>query len=362
VAGITDPVLWGKTFSELYGQALDQLKADAPDYTALLPADPGIAVLDAQLHQAQGLGEALDRLPAAALVSWLNYLGVIKKGPVAAKGTVVLTLEPDRAEPLLIPSGTRFLTDVSRPSPGLADVTVFVTESDLEIPVGETTAETPVVAERAGSAGNVGWHTIAHVYQTLPYVRSIDNPQPTTGGTDSELDLEALERGRKLLRHHWRAVAPDDYEQIAISVPGIARAKTLDEPGLVRVYLLAEDGQPANDEMVRTVLTTLTPLRVQGVALQVLPAAIRPVDLTTRVRLQVGYTLTAVRSLAATHLGRVLNPTSWTWGRKVASSELLAAIEEVQGVDLVEELLLPHESIVLAPHELAALGTLTVTV
>ncbi|GEM_PF-1657551 len=357
---ITEPVLWGKKFSELYGQALDQLKADAPGYTALLPADPGIAVLDALLHQAQVLGEALDRLPAAAMVSWLNYLGVVKKGPVAATGTVVLTLEPDRAEPLLIPAGTRFLTDVSRPSPGLAEVQMFATAADIEAPVGETTAEIPVVAERAGTAGNVGRHTIAFVYRTLPYVRSIDNPQPTAGGTDSELDLDALERGRKLLRHHRRAVTPDDYEQLAISVPGVSRATAIDEPGTVRLYLLADDGQPANDALIRQVITALTPTRVQGVALQVLPAGIRPIGMTARIRLQTGYTLSAVQRLAETHLARVLNPLTWTWGRKVAISELFAALEQVQGVDLVEELLLPQESINLAPHELAGFGTLTV--
>lgn len=362
MAGITEPVLWGKQFSELYGQALDQLKADAPGYTALLPADPGIAVLDALLHQAQVLGEALDRLPAAALVSWLNYLGVVKKGPVAAKGIVALTLEPDRAEPLLIPAGTRFLTDVSRPSPGLAEVQMFVTEANIEVSVGQTTAEIPVVAERAGTAGNVGQHTILHAYRTPPYVRSIDNPQPMAGGTDSELDLDALERGRKLLRHHWRAVAPDDYEQLAISVSGIARARTLDLSGVVILYLLADNGAPANDALIRQVITALTPTRVQGVALQVLPAGIRSVDLTARIRLQVGYTQAAVQRLAEAHLSRVLSPMAWTWGRKVAVSELLAALEEVQGVDLVEELLLPHASIVLAPHELARLGTLTVAV
>lgn len=360
MAGITDPVLWGKRFSELYGEAIAQLKTDAPGYTALLPTDPGIAVLDAVLHQAQILGEALDRLPAAALVSWLNFLGVVKKGPVASEGTVVLTLEPDRAEPLLIPAGTRFLTETSRPKPGVVDVVAFLIESDIEIPVGQTTAEIPVVAERAGTAGNVDWHTIAHVYSTLPYVRSIDNPQPMAGGTDSELDPDALDRGRKLLRHHWRAVAPDDYEQLAISIPGIARATVIDVPGMVRLYLLADDGQPANDALIRQVLTTLTPLRVQGVALQVLPASIRSTGLTARIRLLAGYTPAAVKRLAEAHLARVLDPLTWPWGRKVAISELLAALEEVQGIDLVEELLLPQEAIILQPHEVARLGTLTV--
>lgn len=361
MAGITDPILWGKRFSDLYGAALDELRAVAPDYTALVPADPGIAVLDALLHQTQLLGEGLDRLPAASLVSWLNYLGIVKKGPTPARGTVTLTLEPDRAEPLVIPAGTRVLTDVRRPSPGLADVVEFVTEADLKIPVGQASVDLPIVAERAGTVGNVAAHTITHGYQALPYIIAIDNGQPTVGGRDTELDVDALERGRRLLRHHWRAVAADDYEQIAISVPGIARARAIDEPGTVRLYLLADDGQPANDEVIRGVMAQMTPMRVQGVLLQVLPAEIRPIDVRARVRLQVGYSLAAVRSLAWTHCARILNPLTWVWGRKVAISELLAALEEIQGIDLVEELTLPQSNLHLDPQEVARLGTLEIT-
>jgi len=353
MAGVTPPVLWDKGFPDLSTEAIDRITTGAPDYTALLPSDPGIAVLDALLFQVAILGERLNRLPAAALVAWVNYLGIAKKGPVAATGTVRLTLGEAAPSDLLIPAGTRFLSDA-----GLG----FVSREELIVSTGQVEADVACMSEIGGTVGNVAAHRITHLYPLIPFIWSVDNPEVFAGGVDSELDAAALDRGRKLLTHLWRAVTLTDYAELARSVPGVAKATAIDREGEVRLYVLSEDGQPANSALIQEVIRFVEPRRLQGVALMVLPASLRPVAITACVRLVPGATLTTVRALAVTHLRARLNPLGWVWGRKVSMAEILATLEEVGGVDYVEDLVLPHDNIAIPPEGLATLGELTLNV
>ncbi len=64
----------------------------------------------------------------------------------------------------------------------------------------------------------------------------------------------------------------------------------------------------------------------------------------------------SVQSIAAATLAASINPRSWIWGRKVSVSEVLVLLESVQGIDYVEELILPADNIRLEPYELASIS------
>ena len=351
MAGVTEPILWGRQFSDIFQDAMDRIKADAPDYTALLPSDPGIAVLDALLYQQALLGEALNLLPSAALVAWVNYLGIAKKGPVAASGSVRVTLESGRTVQISIPTGTQFLDEN-----GLA----FVAATEIIVDPGTDVIDCPVTCTINGAVGNVAANSVIHIYQRLPYVIDCTNPQPMAGGFDSELDADTLDRGRKIITHLWRAVGVTDFEELARYVPGIAKARCIDQEGMVSLYILAADGQPANSDLCSQAIAYLTPIRCQGVGLQCLPAVLHAVSIQATVRLQAGYALATVQSLITARLSERLQPLNWDWGRKVSISEILATMEETQGVDYVDELILPQSNIVLAPYELATLAQVVI--
>lgn len=347
---IKEPVLWDKKFQDIYGESLERIKQNAPEYTALLPSDPGIAVLDAFLYQCQQLGEQMNLLPYASLVAWVNYIGIMKKGPVAASGTVRVELEEALPNDFIVPLGTRFLTEKAMS---------YDSTSEVIIRAGATSADVPVVCRQKGAIGNANAYEISHIYQRLPYVKSVFNPQPIVGGYDTELDNDTLDRGRKIINHLWRAVTPADYEEIVMTLPGIYKGTAIDTPGEIKLYLLSEDGQPANSELMRQAIEFLQPLKVQGVSLIVLPAVIKQVVVTARVKLSAGYQLLTVQSLVKARLRDAVNPKSWVWGRKVSISEVMAHLEAVQGIDYVEELILPIENIRLEPYELAAISEVT---
>lgn len=347
---IREPVLWDKKFEDLYADSIKRIKQNAPEYTALLPSDPGITVLDAYLYQVQQLGQRLNLLPHASLVAWVNYLGIDKKGPTAAKGTIRVVLEGPLLTDFIVPLGTRFLS---------GKAVTFESTSEIIIKAGEVAADIPVSCTQKGAIGNVGAHEITHIYERLPYIKEIDNPEPMAGGFASELDSETLDRGRKIINHLWRAVTAVDYEEIARAVPGIYKAKAIDTQGEVKLYLLSENSQPANSELIGTVIKFLHPLKCQGVSLIVLPAVIKDINITARVKIQQGHQLKTVTSLAKAKLKSVMNPRSWVWGRKVSISEVSASLEAIQGIDYVEELLLPAENIRLQPYELASVSEVT---
>ncbi len=344
--GVGEPVLWDKRFEDIYSEALDRIRETNPDYTALLPADPGITILDAHLYILQRLGEKLNLLPHASLIAWVNYLGVKAKLPTPAKATVVVEFEEPLPEQLIIQKGTRFISE---------EGITFLSTEEVVAPAGSTQVSVPLECEEKGSSGNVPAYHINNTWERLPYVKSIYNLQPAAGGYDAEPQEEALDRGRKIIRHLWRAITPDDYEELARSVEGIYKAKAIDRLGEINLYLLSQDGQSANDELIRNVKSFLEDKRISGVSLKVYGAQIKEISVEARVKLRAGATLSQAIAEASSKLGGYINPKGWEWGRKVAVSEVLALLEEVSAVEYVEELILPPENMVLKENELASL-------
>lgn len=348
---VQEPVLWDKLFDDVYKDSLDRVKENSPEYTALLPSDPGIAVMDAVLFQTVLLGEKLNVLPYGALVSWVNYLGIDAKGPVSAKGKVNITFTEEIPEDVLIPSGSRFLTEE-----GLS----FRTVDEITADEGSTDIEVEVECETKGSIGNVSAHHVRTVYHTIPYVEEVTNPEAMTGGLDTELDKDVLERGRQQIKHLWRAVTNKDYEEIARSLAGIYKAKAIDIPGQVSVYALSENGEPINETQVTELYEYLDSHRLQGVELHVYPAELVNVNVVADVKIQPGYTQANIQTLATEKLGKLLDPKVWIWGKKITLSEIFATLEAVQGVDFVNEISIPDQNIHIEEYELAKLESVTI--
>ncbi len=297
------------------------------------------------------LGIKENILPNASLISWVNYLGVIKKGATAARGTMTVVLEEAQPNDYIIPLGTRFIDEN-----GLT----FISTQEVVIPIGDTQADVSIECETGGSIGNVPANSIIHLYQNLPYVSEVYNAEPLAGGFDTELDQDTLDRGRQIIRTLYRAISNSDFENIAVDVSGISRAKAIEDVGQVALYLLAADGTPANSQLIEQVIAYLEDKRSQGIALNCYPAVLHPVNITANVRLLPGYSLQTIRLLAQNALQNEFNPLTWIFGRKISIAEIEATLSGVQGIDFVDELILPQENISLLPYELAELGALTI--
>ncbi|HSN28700.1 MAG TPA: putative baseplate assembly protein [Kofleriaceae bacterium] len=111
----------------------------------------------------------------------------------------------------------------------------------------------------AESANSVAAKQISTLIGSAPFLTSVTNPLPAGGGAPPETLDAALVRGPRDIRARGRAVAPADFEVLALRATGadIRRAKAfggfhprfpgLPIPGVVGVYVVGaarDDGQP----------------------------------------------------------------------------------------------------------------------
>jgi predicted phage baseplate assembly protein len=81
----------------------------------------------------------------------------------------------------------------------------------------------------AGARGNVGAQTVTSLQSPIPYVDSVTNLRPTSGGQDEETLGDVEGRAPQAIRTQSRAVTADDFAFLARQTPGarIKRAQAL---------------------------------------------------------------------------------------------------------------------------------------
>jgi len=246
-----------------------------------------------------------------------------------------------------------------------------------------------------GSKGNVGAGTIIKLRETHPFIASVINKEAASGGGDEETIQQAMERGpAEVLRTRNRAVTAEDFETLTLeSSTGIARAKTLplfdpaqpdvEVPGLVSVIVLPKGGAPLSlalrnqvreylDER-RLVTTRIFVVETEFVAVDIgvvvaKTAEANPVELEARVREVIQEFYHAEyggnSSMAVGHVSDQSSErgSGWAFGRNIYRSELFELLERIDGVDHVEEITTPSDTILIEDYQLPALQGVSVVV
>ncbi len=78
-----------------------------------------------------------------------------------------------------------------------------------------------------GVRGNIAGGRVRLLKSTLPYVATVVNHAPITGGLEAQSLEDAKLRGPSLLRTRHRAVTADDYEFMAQQIEGVGRVRCL---------------------------------------------------------------------------------------------------------------------------------------
>ena len=216
-----------------------------------------------------------------------------------------------------------------------------------------------------GAAGNVSGGAIGRVVRSTAIGVKVDNPLPAWGGKDGETVEEAKTRIPQALRHRERAVAATDFRDLALETPGVqvGRIEVLprhkpfervDEvPGVVTLVALpAHDpvhpDEPTPDrEMLRCICEHLEPRRLVTTELYVTPPEYVPVWISVAVEVKEGYGLQTVRTWVDLAIRQHMAPlppygpggSGWPMGRKVRDRDVEAAVLQVEGVRLANEVI-----------------------
>jgi predicted phage baseplate assembly protein len=214
-----------------------------------------------------------------------------------------------------------------------------------------------------GAAGNVGARTLVAARTPLPYVTTVTNLVPATGGSDPETVDEVKIRGPLTLRTGRRAVTAADFEQLTLeSSPRIARVRCVapeTNGGPVRLLIVPRLPQPhglrsidelaLEEALLEQVEAALEPRRLVGTRIELITPYYLGISAEVTIRVSAGRNAAAVRQEAESILRTWLDPlhggadhTGWPFERDLSGAAVVHRLEGVEGVASIEDVHL-HE-------------------
>ncbi|MEA2567967.1 MAG: hypothetical protein QOD49_3144, partial [Actinomycetota bacterium] len=212
-----------------------------------------------------------------------------------------------------------------------------------------------------GRRGNVARRAVGMLRSSIPFVASVENRRPASGGVDGE-DLDSAKlRGPMLLRTRDRAVTAEDYEYLAIQgAPEAARVRCVPagdgaDAGAVRVLVIpsAVEDQPGrlrfeqlvpSDETLGRIATYLDERRVVGARVSVEPPSYQGITIVARLRARQRVGPDRLQAAALEAMYRYFHPISggpdgsgWPFGRPIHVGEVYSVLQRLAGTELVEE-------------------------
>jgi hypothetical protein len=212
-----------------------------------------------------------------------------------------------------------------------------------------------------GSVGNVEAGTVVQMKTTVPFVEKVANLAAAAGGFGAESVDELRARAPRTLRHGGRAVAAEDYEDIArLASSEVARAKCVplrllktdllgkkEEDGALSLIILPGTSDPKplpSAELLARVASFVSTRQAANARLDVVGPLYVRVDVTLEVALTRLEGASQVEQAIRAKLAAFLHPltggrdgTGWDFGRQPHTSDL-HAIVAVPGVDHVRQL------------------------
>lgn len=213
-----------------------------------------------------------------------------------------------------------------------------------------------------GPDGNVAAGSLVQPRTTIPYMTKAINLVPACGGADSEALEVFVARALRTLRHHNRAVAYEDYEDLALAASSlVAQARCIpsydlaDDPerqhkrsGIVSLIILPRDpsDKPTPDAaLLNSVQGYLQKLAPAGIDICVVPPRYGPIDVDVDVVVQPEVVPAIVERTILNDLRRFLHPVTggprgqgWQLGEYPPSSSLHSRIMKVPGVHHIRQL------------------------
>ena len=213
-----------------------------------------------------------------------------------------------------------------------------------------------------GAASNKPAGAIKQLRSALPYVQKVENPESATGGADTEAMLDMLQRAPQEIRHRFRAVTTEDFEDLArIASPRVSRAKCVPlhdlskdpdarrrHPAVVSLIVSprsADPRPPLTVDLMDQVSSYLDQYRAPiGKLVLVAPEYVR-IDVTAEVTASTVEDAAKMQGEAAKALEHFLHPSEggwrgagWEFGQKPRPSDIDALLHKVRGVSHVRRM------------------------
>lgn len=212
-----------------------------------------------------------------------------------------------------------------------------------------------------GARGNVGRDTLSVMLSAVPFVDSVSNPDPATGGVDAETLTNARTRGAMTLRSGDRAVTAADFERLTLqAAPSVARAEVIAPAGgtdTVRLLIVPRVEKPAReltlddlgigDELFEKVQSYLEERRTLGTSVKVEQPKYVGITVVAQITVNAGRNRDLVRDRAADAIYGYINPLTggpdglgWPFKTTLNVSQIFKLLSDVDGVEHVGDAVL----------------------
>lgn len=319
---------------------------------AVLSLDDDIATAEANLNVDNLTGVALDEFVK-------QHRGIIRK--YATYATAELQVVTGAGS---ISAGDLFSTESGVQFYAIAD-------SDVE-----TGSKFTVRAYNAGETGNVDANTITYMPITIAGISAVTNPEPSSGGYDSETDDELRERYYDDLQNPNNGANQQAYIAWATSVAGVGRVKIFPQAqgkNTVEVCILDANQEPAGAPLIQQVQALIDPNHNGdgvgeapiGAVCTVTTGTAKYIDVVAKITLADGASIGSVKTKVQAALTEYLRGLAFEkTGTYVSYSQIASRINATQGVLDHSNLTVAGgtTNVALGDRETPMLGEVTLTV
>lgn len=197
-----------------------------------------------------------------------------------------------------------------------------------------------------------------------------------TGGADPESTEQVRANAPRSYRTISRAITTQDFEDLALTVPGVIRASALaDFHTSVTVYILGPGGQAPNNALITTTLKSLSAQCLAGTTVTIAGPTFVSINVGavgTPITLEAwpSFLNSAVKFSAEQAIRTLLDPANVDFGVKLTLSDFFGALISVPGVRYINIPMVARSDapqsgtadIVCKPWEFPKLGNLQITV
>jgi predicted phage baseplate assembly protein len=217
-------------------------------------------------------------------------------------------------------------------------------------PLGKKNIRMAYYQSGGGVAGNQPIGSIVNLITTIPYVKSVINNSPATGGADQESLPALMERVPRSLRHQRRAVTLEDYEDLAKEASTeVARAKCIQKaPGslsLMIVPRLADQEPKPAPELKAQIRAFLTSYSDPCVSLEITESEYINVVVSAVITVVPSLESSRIEQTIAMRIAQFLHPLTggfnslgWEFNRIPYLSDFYRLLETMTEVDHVDSL------------------------
>jgi hypothetical protein len=234
-----------------------------------------------------------------------------------------------------------------------------------------------------GLEGNVGAGAISQLASADPagvHVATDGSGVPlstaATGGADPESTEQVRANAPRSYRTISRAITAQDFEDLALTVPGVIRANAIaDFHTSVTVYILGPGGQPPNNALIASTLRSLSAQCLAGTTVTIAGPTFVPINVgsvASPIVIEVwpSFVNTVVLFAAQQAIRTLLDPSNVDFGGKLTVSDFFGSLISVPGVRYINIPMIARNDavqsgtadIICKPWEFPNLGSLQITV